>query len=275
MNFFQALLLGIVQGLTEFLPVSSSAHLVITPFLLGWSFPPEQILPFDTLVQLGTLAAVIIYYWKDLWQIIREFVTGLIQRKPFATPQARLGWLLILATIPAGLFGLLVKKLVEQAFQSVSATGVFLLVTAALLMLAERAGKRSRGSASLNWVDALWMGVAQAVSIFPGVSRSGATMTGGMLRDLDRPAAARFSFLMSIPVMLAAGALEMKDVLEVPGLVSMLPAIAVGFLAAGVVGYLSIRWMLRFITTHSLRAFAVYCAGMGLLVILINAVFVR
>ncbi len=216
MNLFQAFILGIIQGLTEFLPVSSSAHLVIVPYLFGWSFPAEQVLPFDTLVQLGTLAAVIVYFWRDLWQIIRAFVRGLVTLKPFADPHARLGWLLILATIPAGLFGLLVKKAVDQAFQSVAITAFFLLVTAALLLLGERLGKRRRETESLGWLDALWMGVGQAVSVFPGISRSGATMTGGLLRDLDRPAAARFSFMMSIPVMLAAGALEMKDVFVVP-----------------------------------------------------------
>jgi undecaprenyl-diphosphatase len=275
MNFFQAFILGIIQGLTEFLPVSSSAHLAIAPFLFGWKFPAEQVLPFDMLVQLGTLAAVIIYFWQDLWQIIRAFVLGLVRLKPFADKQARLGWLLILATIPAGAFGLLIKKVVDQVFHSVAATAGFLLVTAALLLIGEQLGKRRRGSETIGWLDALWMGVAQAVSIFPGVSRSGATITGGLLRDLDRPTAARFSFLMSIPVMLAAGALELKDVLVVPGLSSLLLPIGVGFLAAGVVGYLSIRWMLNYVTHHSLRIFSVYCAAVGLLVLLIYVVFPR
>lgn len=273
MNLFQALILGIVQGLTEFLPISSSAHLVIVPFLLGWKFPEAQVLPFDVLVQLGTLAAVIVYFWSDLWQIIVAFVQGLLKGKPFAEPQARMGWLLILATIPAGVFGLLVKKVIDQAFQSVVITGAFLLVTAALLLLAERVGKRTRPLSQITWVDALWMGLAQAVAVFPGISRSGATMSGGLARNLERGAAARFSFLMSIPVMLAAGALELKDVFQTPGLTSLLPAIAVGFLAAAVVGYFSIRWLLNFVITHSLRAFAVYCAAVGVLVMFIYVVF--
>jgi undecaprenyl-diphosphatase len=272
MSFLQALILGIVQGLTEFLPISSSAHLVIVPFLLRWDLPP---LAFNVLVQTGTLAAVIVFFWSDLWQIARAFVLGLVQRKPFADPQARLGWLLILATIPAGIFGLLLKKQVEAAFESVLVTGMFLWVTALLLLAAEWFGKRSRTLAQFNWVDALWMGVGQALSIFPGISRSGATMTGGLLRNLDRTAAARFSFLMSIPIMLAASLLEIKDVFEVPGLKDLLPAIGVGFLAAAIVGYLSIRWMLRFVTTHSLRAFAIYCGVVGTLVVLIYVVFPR
>jgi undecaprenyl-diphosphatase len=275
MNLIQAIILGIIQGITEFLPVSSSAHLVIAPYLFGWNFPAEQILPFDTLVQWGTLAAVIVYFWHDLWQIIRAFVLGLIHLKPFEDRYARMGWLLILATIPAGLFGLLIKKAVDQAFQSVAITAIFLLVTAGLLLIGERFGKKTRPADSLNWVDALWMGIAQAVSVFPGISRSGATITGGLLRDLERPAAARFSFLMSIPVMLAAGALELKDVFQVPGLSSLLPAIGVGFLAAAVVGYFSIRWMLHFVAQHSMRIFAVYCAAVGLLVLFLYVVFPR
>lgn len=273
MNLFQALILGIIQGLTEYLPVSSSAHLVIVPYLLGWKFPAEQVLPFDVLVQMGTLVAVIIYFWPDLWGIIRAFVNGIVKGKPFEDPQSRLGWMLILATIPAGIFGLLIKKLVDQAFQSVLATGLFLLVTAALLLLAERVGKRTRSLDKLTWMDALWMGIAQALSVFPGISRSGSTMAGGLARNLDRTSAARFSFLMSIPVMLAAGALEMKDVIQVPGLSAMLPVILVGFLAAGVVGYLSIRWLMHFVTTHSLRIFAVYCAALGVLVVILYVAF--
>jgi undecaprenyl-diphosphatase len=275
MNLFQALILGIVQGLTEFLPVSSSAHLVIVPFLLGWKFPAAEVLPFDVLVQLGTLAAVIVYFWSDLWQIVVAFVQGLLKGKPFADEHARLGWFLILATIPAGVFGLLIKKYIDQAFQSVVATGLFLLVTAALLLVAERLGKRNRPLNQFTWVDALWMGVAQAIAVFPGVSRSGATISGGLARNLERGAAARFSFLMSIPVMLAAGALELKDVFQTPGLTALLPAIVVGFVAAAVVGYFSIRWLLNFVITHSLRAFSVYCAALGVLVVFIYVVFPR
>jgi undecaprenyl-diphosphatase len=268
MTILQAILLGIVQGLTEYLPISSSAHLVIIPFLLGWKFPEEVVLPFDVLVQMGTLAAVIVYFWADIWSIVKAFVAGLAQRKPFADPQARLGWLLILATIPAGLFGLLAKKLVDQTFQSGIVTGLFLFVTAALLLAAERMGKRTRNLKEMGWVDALWIGIAQAISIFPGISRSGATISGALARNLDRTSAARFSFLMSIPVMIAAGAVEVKDVLQVPGLSALIPQIVIGILVSALVGYFSIRWLLRFVTTHSLRPFAVYCTGMGILVVI-------
>lgn len=269
MTILQAVVLGIVQGLTEFLPVSSSAHLVIIPFLLGWQIPTEQVFPFDVLVQLGTLLAVIVYFWQDLWGIIKAFVLGCGRLKPFADPQARLGWYLILATLPAVAFGVLVKDQVEAAFNSVALTAGFLILTAAFLMLAEYYGRRTRTLSTITWLDALVIGVFQAISIFPGISRSGSTITGGMLRQFDRFAAARFSFLMSVPVMLGAGALEFKDLLEQPTWISFWPLIAVGFAAAALVGYLSIRWLLSFVTSHSLRSFAVYCCAIGVLTLVV------
>ncbi len=270
MTLLQAIILGIIQGLTEFLPVSSSAHLVIAPFLLGWDIPKEQSFPFDVLVQMGTLIAVIAYFWKDLLGIVTAFVRGLIERRPFADPQARLGWLLILATVPAGLLALLIKDQVEAAFASPAAVGAFLLVTAVLLLSVERIGRKNRTMESFNWIDALWMGLSQALALFPGISRSGATITGGMARHLDRPAAARFSFLMSVPIMLAAGLLTSFDLLEVPNLSSFLPSMAVGFLAAAVVGYLSIRWLLAYLVRHSLDVFAIYCAVLGTITLVVS-----
>ncbi len=266
MTFLQALILGIIQGLTEFLPISSSAHLVLTPYLLNWSIPEAQIFPFDVLVQLGTLVAVIVYFWKDLWGIITAFVRGLVQRRPFADPQSRLGWLLILASVPAGLAGVLIKDIVDAAFHSPTVTAGFLLVTAALLVVAEKIGRRTRSLEQLNWKDALWIGFAQVLALFPGVSRSGSTIAGGMTRHIDRRSAGRFSFLMSIPVMLAAGGLSVLDLLEMPDLASFLPVLAVGFVTAAVVGYLSIAWLLRFLTRNTLYGFAVYCVLLSALV---------
>lgn len=270
MTFLQSVLLGIVQGLTEFLPVSSSAHLVLVPFLLGWKIPVNQAFIFNVLVQDGTLVAVILYFWKDLWAIGKAFLSGLVQRQPFKDPNARMGWYLILATIPAGLLGILIKDLVEAAFGSPRFTAIFLLITAGLLLAAERVGKRSRPLEAFTWQDALWMGFAQALAIFPGISRSGATITGGMLRDLDRPSAARFSFLMSVPVMLAAGGLALLDLFELPDLSVMLLPVIVGFLTAAVTGYLSIRWLLSYLTRRSLAGFAIYCAIAGLISLVVT-----
>jgi undecaprenyl-diphosphatase len=271
-SLLQSLILGIIQGITEFLPISSSAHLVLIPHLLGWKIPEAQVFPFDVLVQLGTLIAVILYFWKDLWQILKGFFQGLIERKPFGSENARLGWYLILATIPAGLAGVLIKDQVEAAFNSPTATAIFLFVTALFLVLAELVGKRSRPLSDVKWVDALWVGVFQAISLFPGISRSGSTITGGMTRNLDRPSAARFSFLMSVPVMLGAGLVSFKDALQMPGFSDFLPVLAVGFTAALLVGYLVIHWLLSYLNKGSLYIFAVYCVILGTAVLLTGTV---
>ncbi len=272
MTLLQSIILGIIQGLTEFLPISSSAHLVLVPYLFNWNLPESQIFPFDVLVQIGTLVAVIIYFWKDLITILKAFFRGLIERKPFEEPNARLGWYLILATIPAGLAGVLLKSKVEAAFNSPRTTAYFLIATAVMLLAAEFFSRRSRKLVDLKWYDALWIGVFQAFSIFPGVSRSGSTITGGMTRHFDRPSAARFSFLMSIPIMLAAGAMSVLDLFEVPDLSSFLPVLAVGFIAALLVGYLSIHWLLSFLKKRSLVFFAAYCALLAITVIIIGNV---
>ncbi len=259
MTLFQSILLGIIQGLTEFIPVSSSAHLVLAPYLFGWKIPAQEAFVFDVLVQLGTLLAVIIYFRRDLLRIIRAFITGLLNRRPFADPESRLGWYLILATIPAGILGILIKDQVEQAFGSPVATAVLLMVTALLLILAEVVGRRILPFECITWKDSLWIGVAQAISIFPGISRSGATIAGGMTRNLERPAAGRFAFLMMVPVMLAAGLLAGLDLVKTPLSAGFGPVLLAGFLTAAVVGYFCIHWLLRFLSRRPLYPFAVYC----------------
>jgi undecaprenyl-diphosphatase len=268
MTVFQSILLGIVQGLTEFLPVSSSGHLVIVPHLLGWHIPANDAFVFDVLVQVATLVAVFAYFWRDIIGIIQAFLLGLIHRQPFADPLSREGWLIILATIPAGVIGLALKHAVEQAFSSLLATAIFLFVTAFLLLLAEWVGKRSRTIAQLSWAGALWIGLFQALAIFPGVSRSGATIAGGMTRDLQRPEAARFSFLMAIPIMLAAGLAASLDLIKIPNLGALLPAFIPGFITAAIVGYLAIRWLLRYLTSHPLYIFSIYVALLGLVALI-------
>lgn len=263
MTLLQALILGIVQGLTEFLPVSSSAHLVLVPHLLGWNLAEEFVFPFDVLVQLGTLVAVVFYLRDDLKDIITAVIRGIRNRKPFEETPARVGWLAVLATIPAGIFGLLIKDKVEAAFNSPIATSVFLLVTAGLLLAAEFLGKRTRDLGKITWFDALWIGAFQALSIFPGISRSGSTIAGGMTRNLERKPAGQFSFILAIPVFLAAGLLGIKDLLAIDNLSAYLPSLIIGFFAAGIVGYFAIRWLLGYITSHSLLPFAGYCVMLG------------
>jgi undecaprenyl-diphosphatase len=267
MAIWQAFLLGIVQGITEFLPVSSSAHLVLFPWVLGWQIDSGPRFAFDVLVQMGTLLAVIIYFYDDLWEITQHTLVGLWQRQPLATPQARLGWLLVLATIPAVVLGLLIKDPLENLFgQPVWVAGL-LLITATLLVVAERL-KRQQAATQLTQVtawDALVIGLFQAFALLPGVSRSGSTITGGLMRGLDRRTAARFSFLMSVPVMLGAGVIGLKDLLETPNFQQYTGAIAVGFVVSAVVGWLTIHWLLGFLQRHSLYVFAAYCVAVALL----------
>ena len=267
MTLLQAAVLGIVQGLTEFIPVSSSGHLVLVPHFLDWHFQSDQGFVFDVLVQWGTLLAVFVYYRQDLTEIGGAFIEGIARRQPFAEAKSRMGWYLILATLPTVVIGVVGKDIVEHAFASPKMTGVFLLLTAVLLVIAETAGHRSRSMDRLDWKDSLWIGCSQILALLPGVSRSGATMAGGMTRHLDRPAAARFSFLMSVPVMLGAGLLAIKDLVTLPAAGEFFLPLLVGFLTAAVSGYLAIRWLIAYLSRHSLYLFAGYCTALGLAVI--------
>lgn len=270
MSLFQAAILGIVQGLTEFIPVSSSAHLVLVPWALGWEFDPGPAFIFNVLVQLGTLVAVMIYFRRDLITLLRAALRGLNSRKPLADPDSRLAWLIVLASIPAAAAGVLIKGVVERAFDSPIAVCGFLIVTAALLWIGERIGRRARSLEALTPLDAIWVGMGQAFALFPGISRSGATIAAGLARHLQRPDAARLSFLMSVPVMLGAGAIALLDLAAMRAPASLVPSLAVGFALAAVVGYLSIRWLLGYLARRPLGPFALYCFLVGTAGLLIN-----
>ncbi len=263
MTFFQSIILGIVQGITEFLPISSSAHLVLIPYLLNWRIPEEQLFPFDVLVQLGTLVALIYYYREDLWIIIKAVFKGIISGKPLAEVEARVGWLTALASVPAGIVGFTLRKAIKGTFTNPALTAVFLFITAALLVLGEVFGKKQREIDNLNWKDALWIGCFQAVSLLPGISRSGSTITGGMTRNLKRKTAGQFSFLMAIPAFMGAGLVGTLEMLRIPDLKNFLPVMVTGFLIAMVVGFLAISWLIKYIGSHSLLPFAGYCLLMG------------
>jgi undecaprenyl-diphosphatase len=270
MTIIQSIILGIVQGLTEFLPISSSGHLVIVPYLLGWDIPHLDAFLFDVLVQVATLIAVFAYFWKDLADIFTAFFHGLRMLEPFTDPLSRLGWYIIIATIPAGLAGVVLKDVIQGAFSNPTITGIFMLFTAFLLLIAEFVGKRDRSMDNINWKDSLWIGLFQSLALFPGISRSGSTITGGMTRNLKRPTAARFSFLISIPIMLVAGLVALDDLSQVPHLDTLLPTFIPGFIAAAVTGYLAIRWLLRYLTNHPLYVFSIYCALLGLITIAVG-----
>ena len=261
MSLLHALILGIVQGVTEYIPASSSAHLVLVPWLLGWPVPPFT---FDVLVQWGTLVGVFVYFWGDLWDIVRAVLVGLAHRRPFETPAARMGWYIVLGTLPATAFGLFLKDFFEAAFGAPVYVAALLLGTAVILVIAERFGRRERATADFGWLDALIVGCWQVVALLPGISRSGATIGGAMLRSFDRHSAARFSVLLSVPAMLGAGALAIGDLVNTGALAADLPALTVGFAAAAVSGYLCIRWLLGYLQRRSLTVFAAYCALFGL-----------
>jgi len=258
MNIFQAFLLGVIQGLTEFLPVSSTAHLLIGQKLLGIP-ATDAMFSFLVIVQLGTIVSLVVYFWKDLLKLVKAFFS-----KPFSTQENKLGWYILIATIPALVAGYLLKSAVESLFKTpLLEAAIRLLITAAILALAEWLGKHNRSLEKMNWLDALFIGIAQVIAIFPGASRSGTTISAGMAHGLERKSAAHFAFLMSIPVMLAAGGYQMLDLIKMPNLVNFLLPLAVGFVVAAIVGWLAVRWLLGYLNKHSLNIFAGYCAVIG------------
>ena len=268
MTFLQALILGVVQGLTEFIPVSSTAHLFLTSYLLGLP-SDDRIFSFNVIIQLGTVAALLLFFWQDYWQIIRAFLLGIKSRKPFEDFHARLGWLVIVATIPAGLVGLILDDFVKSmSTDPLDWAGIRLLFTSILLSMVEYFDKKSRTLESATWLDALTVGLFQVLAIFPGASRSGSTMAGAMFRGFDRPSAARFAFLMSAPILLLAGMYETVQVIILPNTTEFLPILLAGFVSSAIVGWLTIRWLLTFLRTHSLYVFSVYCFLVGILVLL-------
>ncbi len=266
MNLFHAALLGIIQGLTEFLPVSSSGHLILVRHLLGLPEEDMAAFIFDVLVQMGTWVAVIIYYRHELLVIGNNMFANLFRRKP-ATAEARLGWLILLATVPAVIAGWLLKDSIIGTLSSLPATGLLMLGTALLLVAAELVGHRLRAVEDLRPADAIWIGAAQTLALLPAISRSAATLFGGMARNLRRDQAARFAFLIAVPVMPAAAIVALLQLETLPQASSLLLPLAVGFLAAAVIGYLSIRWLLNYLATRSLFPFAIYCAIVGALVL--------
>jgi undecaprenyl-diphosphatase len=253
MQIWQSLLLGIIQGLTEFLPVSSSGHLVIAQKFIH--VPDRIAVPFDIAIHLGTLVAVVLYFQKDL----RQLIGGLLRREK---DSIKLAWFLILGTVPAIVLGLAFKDYIEQLFGSGTATAWQLIINGLMLVVADRLSG-TRLIENLNSGDSLWIGLGQAVAIIPGISRSGATMAVGLWRKLSRQAAARFSFLLSIPVILGAGVLGAKDLTH--GGYQQIGAVPfwLGVIAAAVSGYLVIKLFLSFLGKGSLRGFGYYCLVLG------------
>jgi undecaprenyl-diphosphatase len=259
----QAVILGAVQGLTEYLPVSSSAHLVFVPKVMGWHFLSEEAFIFDVLVQLGTLVGVLIYFFTPLKQVCLSVIDGVIRLDPFHDEHARIGWLVVLASIPAAIFGLSYKDALAEYFSSPLASSYFLMLTGVILILAEWFGRAIKTAPGR--FDAVVIGCAQGLALFPGISRSGATIAAGMACGLSRKNAAQFSFFMSIPVMVGASLIAGLDLVRDGELLQkMALPLSLGFLTAAVVGFLVIKWFMAFLTNQRLIWFAAYCFMLGL-----------
>jgi undecaprenyl-diphosphatase len=266
MDAFQAIVLGIVQGLTEFLPISSTAHLRIIPAFAGWDDPGAA---FTAVVQLGTMAAVLIYFRRDLWNITRGWLRSLRDPAARGTLDARLGWFIILGTVPISIFGVLFKDTIEGDARQLTLIGITLIVLGLVLEAAERVGRKERDIEDLTVKDAGLIGLAQAAALIPGVSRSGSTMSAGLFLGLDRAAAARYSFLLSVPAVVLSGLFELRDVGEGTG-VGIVPT-AIATILAFIVGYASIAWLLKFLVRHPVTVFVIYRVGLGVILLVLVA----
>lgn len=271
-SLLRALLLGIVQGVTEFLPISSSGHLVLVPWLLRWENPG---LAFDAMLHLGSLCAVVAFFWRDLCGLVVAGLASIREHSLGGDPRRRLAWCVVLGTVPAAAVGFLFNDFVEALFAAPVCAGALLLVTGALLAISERRSRLVVGLEGVGWLDALIVGLAQALAIAPGISRSGATMSAGLCRGLRREAAARFSFLLSTPIILGAGLYKLKDLGDT-ALAAESPLVLVaGFLAAAISGFLSIRFLLSYLRKGRLYPFAAYCWVAGVTTLLLAALSIR
>jgi undecaprenyl-diphosphatase len=271
-ELWKAFVLGAVQGVAELLPISSSAHLVLVPWLFDW---PNPGLTFDVALHLGTLAAVLIYFWHDLWGMLTALLRGIAMRRPLAEPNSRLALYVIAASIPGAFFGALLDSRIEERFHMENASsGALLAIATALIVMgllmaaAERVALHRRVLGDLGWRDAIIVGVAQAFALMPGVSRSGTTITTGLFLGMKRETAARFSFLLSAPITGGAALKKIYDLIKGGGLAAeeRLPFL-IGILTAGIVGYICIAWLLRYLQRFSTWAFTLYRVLLGLAVI--------
>jgi undecaprenyl-diphosphatase len=261
MEILAAAILGIVQGLTEFLPISSSAHLILVPWFFGWE--PKG-LAFDVSLHLGTAIAVLAFFWGEWVRLGRDVIAGLKQGTLFASQSQKLFWLLVIGTIPAAIAGLALEETIEAHLRSPLIIVFTLAVLATTLYWAEKRSRQNRSMEHFSWADSIWIGLSQALALIPGVSRSGITITTAMFRDSDRTSAARFSFLLSTPVIVGAGILEAWRLLSILRSPAAGTAdadwivIVVGTLFAAVTGFLCIRYFLRYLQTKSLMPFVIY-----------------
>ncbi len=269
MSLLEAIVLGIVQGVTEFLPISSTGHLRIVPAMVGWDDPGAA---FTAVIQLGTTAAVLIYFREDLWRIARTWLASLRDPSRRRELDARLGWYILLGTIPIGIFGLLFQDQIETGARDLYLIGGALIGFGLVMLLAERVGRQERDVEQLGPRDAIAIGFAQALALVPGISRSGATITAGLFTGLDREAAARYSFLLSTPAIVLAAALQLLSILtgddrSDAGAADLIVATVLAFVS----GYASIAFLVRWVARHSLGVFVAYRVVLGVIVLALAA----
>ena len=262
MDALQAIVLGVVQGLTEFLPVSSTAHLRIVPAFMGWEDPGAA---FTAVTQLGTMAAVLLYFRADLWRIARAWSASLRRPELRSELDARMGWYIVLGTIPIGIFGLVFADQIESGARDLYLIGTTLIVLGLVLLAAEQVARRDRSIEDITRRDGILIGLAQACALVPGVSRSGATITAGLFLGFDRASAARYSFLLSVPAVVISGLFELRKIGDEGG-AGVAPTI-LATLGAFVVGYASIAFLLRWLARHSTAVFVAYRVALGVLVL--------
>jgi undecaprenyl-diphosphatase len=260
-SWFEAILLGLVQGLTEFLPISSSAHLRIVPAVLGWEDPGAA---FTAVTQIGTESAVLLFFRHDIWRILHAWTLSLFRPELRGGLDARMGWYVIFGTLPIGVLGLLFEDSIQTVARDLRLIATTLIVLGVILLVADRTALSAKGIERLNLRDGLLYGLAQALALVPGVSRSGATISAGLFMGYTRAAAARYAFLLAIPAVLASGFFQLPDVTAPGG-----PSVGLTLVAtvlAFVVGYASIAWLLRYVSTRSYLPFVAYRIGLGVLV---------
>ena len=268
-QILHAAILGLVQGLTEFLPVSSSAHLILVPRFLGWNDPFVDTAAFDVMLHIGTLLALLIYFWRDIWRLLAALLGSIRDRQIGADPDRRLAWLLVVSVIPAALLGAGLESFFDTFFREhIGWIGLFLLLGAALLWLAERWGRQTRQLDGLRFGDALVIGIAQALALFPGISRSGITIAAGLFLGLERAAAARFAFLMAIPVIAGAGLVKARELLG-SGLGGHEGALAVGMAVSAASGLAAIAFLLAYLRRNSTAVFITYRVVLAALVVVL------
>jgi len=267
-GYLQSIVLGIVQGMTEFLPVSSTGHLTITEKLLGLPVDDPSVTAFTAVIQVGAIAAVLVYFYRDMWRITRAWALGLVKPEYRGQFDHRFGWYIIAGSIPIGIVGFFGKDLITGPLRSLWWVAAGLIVWSAVMVFAERVGSQRRVEENLTVWDTLVVGLFQCVALVPGVSRSGATISAGLMRGLDRVTATRLSFFLSIPALVAAGLFELKD--AIGGDIGLGPTL-VGTAVSFVVAYAAIAWLLRFVAHHSIGAFVPYRVALGLVLVAVLA----